>query len=380
MSTHPTTQDPEQLAQHALARAAASAAIAHKSPALPVIDLNELRNPATRTAALHQLAVTARDIGFFYLVGHGIALQQWRGIQQQARAFFDLSEASKTRLAMANNRHFHGYTALNGEITRNRPDRREQIDFGEELPAIEPGPGVPAWAGLQGPNQWPAELPGFQAEVQAWLATTRSVALELLRHFLAALQLPDDALDNLVNGDPAHRLKLIHYPGAQASEVGQGVGAHKDGGILSLLLQDSVGGLQVETSQGWIDVSPLANAFVVNIGEILELVTNGYLRANVHRVQVPQAGVDRYSVAYFLAPRLDAGQIPLLQLPPALAALATGPESDPDNPLFRHVGDNALKGRVRSHLDVAERFYPEQFARLQQQAAERGQPLRASAY
>ncbi|MGE8317851.1 MAG: isopenicillin N synthase family dioxygenase [Comamonas sp.] len=380
MSTLPITQDPEQLARHALARAAASAASARKAPALPVIDLNELRNPGTRAAALHQLAATARDIGFFYLIGHGIAAPQWRGIQQQARAFFDLPQGDKAQLAMANNRHFHGYTALNGEITRHRPDRREQIDFGEELPAIEPGPGVPAWAGLQGPNQWPAALPGFQAEVRGWLDSSHAVALELLRHFLAALQLPEEALDELVNGAPAHRLKLIHYPGDQPSEAGQGVGAHKDGGILSLLLQDSVGGLQVETAQGWIDVAPLANAFVVNIGEILELATNGYLRANVHRVQVPQAGVDRYSVAYFLAPRLDAGQIPLLRLPPALAALATGPESDPENPLFRHVGENALKGRVRSHLDVAERFYPEQFARLQQQAAERGQALRASAY
>lgn len=373
---------PGQLAQEALARAAASSA-SGISPAieqLPVIDLQTLRNPSKRAAALRHLAVTAREIGFFYIVGHGIDTQLWQGIQQQTREFFARPDAEKQRLAMVNSPHFRGYTAVNGEITRNRPDRREQLDFAEDLPAIVPGPDVPAWKRLQGPNQWPEGLPQFRPTVQRWLDSTHALALELVRHFLAALQLPEDALHDLTRGDPAHRLKLVHYPGAESSEESQGVGAHKDGGVLSLLLQDNAGGLQVETSAGWIDVTPLENAFVVNIGEILELVTNGYLRANVHRVKVPKAGVDRYSVAYFLQARLDAGAIPLLQLPPELAALARGPESDPDNPLFRHVGENAIKGRLRSHLDVTERFYPEQFAKLKQQASERGQVLKASAY
>jgi isopenicillin N synthase-like dioxygenase len=371
-----------QLAREALIRAAASSA-SGISPAieqLPIIDLQALRNRATRAAALQQLAVTAREIGFFYLVGHGVDTQLWHGIQQQSREFFARPDAEKQKLVMVNSPHFRGYTGVNGEITRNRPDRREQLDFGEDLPTIAAGPGVPAWTRLQGPNQWPEGLPQFRPTVQNWLDSVHAVALELVGNFLAALQLPEDALHELTRGAPAHRLKLVHYPGAEPSEEGQGVGPHKDGGILSLLLQDDAGGLQVESSAGWIDATPLENAFVVNIGEILELVTNGYLRANVHRVKVPKAGVDRYSVAYFLQARLEAGAIPLLQLPPELAAQARGPESDPTNPLFRHVGENALKGRVRSHLDVAERFYPEQFAKLKEQAAERGQVLKASAY
>lgn len=72
--------------------------------------------------------------------------------------------------------------------------------------------------------------------------------------------------------------------------------------------------------------------------------------------------------------------MPLLTLPPELAVLATGPHSDPDNPLFSHVGENALKGRVRSHLDVAQRFYPEHFARLQAQARAAGRELHPGAY
>ena len=348
--------------------------------ALPVIDLRALRDRATREQALRLLARTARDTGFFYLEGHGISADAWQGIQQQARAFFALPLAQKQALAIANTRHFRGYTAVGMEITRQRPDLREQIDIGEESPAIAEGPGVPDWKGLQGPNQWPSALPGFCEEVLAWQAAAHGVALELLDHFVAALQLPANALQALVSGLPAHRTKIIHYPGSDAAASGQGVGAHKDGGLLTLLLQDEVGGLQVQTPAGWTDVPPRDGAFVINIGEMLELATNGYLRANVHRVLVPREGVQRYSIAYFLAPRLDLGQVPLLSLPPELAVLATGPESDPDNPLFSHVGENALKGRVRSHLDVAERFYPAHFARLQAQARAAGRELRPGAY
>jgi isopenicillin N synthase-like dioxygenase len=112
----------------------------------------------------------------------------------------------------------------------------------------------------------------------------------------------------------------------------------------------------VETSAGWIDVTPRPGTFVVNIGELLELASDGYLRATFHRVVAPPAGVERISVAFFLGARLEA-TVPLLHLPPELAAQARGPESDPQNPLFRSVGQNYLKGRLRSHPDVARRHH-----------------------
>jgi hypothetical protein len=115
-------------------------------------------------------------------------------------------------------------------------------------------------------------------------------------------------------------------------------------------------GLQVETAHGWVDVTPRAGTLVVNIGEILELASDGYLRATLHRVVTPAAGKERISVAFFLGARLDS-TVPLLSLPPELAARARGPELDPNNPLFRDVGQNYLKGRLRSHPDVAQRYY-----------------------
>jgi len=348
--------------------------------ALPVIDLSELNDPGQHAAFHARLARIARDIGFFYLEGHGIDPAQIERTEQIARQFFTLPAEEKQRIAIRNSRHFRGYTAVGGEITRLQKDLREQIDFGEELPPVALHEDTPVWWGLQGPNQWPAGQPQLQTEIQAWLDTTRAVAKRLLQAFLVALEQPASALDALVGHPHNNRLKIIHYPGQPQGQSDQGVGAHKDGGLLTLLLQDQVGGLQVQTANGWLDVPPRKNAFVVNIGEMLELATNGYLRANVHRVVSPQAGVSRYSIAYFFSPSLHAQQVPLLDLPPHLARESRGPESDPLNPLFSHIGTNALKGRIRSHLDVAERFYPAQFAQLQQKAAQDRVALQASAY
>lgn len=339
--------------------------IGHAAPssalrdALPVIDLAALGD-ATRHTPLHaRLAHIARDIGFFYLEGHGIDTAQIERLQAISRRFFELPPQAKERIAIRNSRHFRGYTGVGGEITRLRPDLREQIDFGEELPAIDESPDTPAWWGLQGPNQWPGELPELQHEILAWQEAARQVAKRLLQAFLVALEQPATALDALVAPPHNNRLKIIHYPSQEHGRPDQGVGAHKDGGLLTLLLQDKVGGLQVLTPQGWLDVPPRENAFVVNIGEMLELATNGYLRANEHRVVSPRSGASRYSIAYFFSPSLHAQEVPLLDLPPHLARLARGPESDPHNPLFTHIGTNALKGRLRSHLDVAQRYYPD---------------------
>ena len=147
------------------------------------------------------------------------------------------------------------------------------------------------------------------------------VLARLLRAFALALGQPENALLPLYGNEPHHLVKLIRYPGRDATGSDQGVGAHKDAGLLTLLLQDHVGGLQVETPRGWIDVAPLPGTFVVNIGELLELASDGYLRATLHRVVAPPPGVERLSVAFFLGARLEE-TVPLLELPAELAAQA----------------------------------------------------------
>jgi isopenicillin N synthase-like dioxygenase len=324
---------------------------------VPTLDLRRAESSsAERVSFLRDLRSAARDVGFFYLIGHGIEDDLVRKILALTRRFFALPTKDKLAIEMVNSPHFRGYNRAGFEHTRGKPDWREQLDVGAERPAFLSDRSAPAWTRLQGPNQWPAALPELKATLLAYQENTTALAIRVLRAFAAALDQPDDVFAPIYSPSPHQLLKLIRYPGRAPDESDQGVGAHKDSGFLTILLQDEEAGLQVEGEDGWIDAPPVPGTFVVNIGEILELTSNGYLRANVHRVVSPRPGIDRYSVAFFLGARLDA-TMPVLSLPPHLAAEARGVTADPLNPLFREVGRNYLKGRLRSHPDVARRHH-----------------------
>ncbi|AZO41678.1 isopenicillin N synthase family oxygenase [Mesorhizobium sp. M7D.F.Ca.US.005.01.1.1] len=324
---------------------------------VPVLDLSRLEQGASeyRTFLL-DLRTAARDVGFFYLSGHGISASEIDDVLDASRRFFGLPQADKLAIEMVKSQQFRGYTRAGGELTKGAADWREQLDIGVERQSIAQGPGIAPWTRLQGPNQWPSALPELKPALLAWQTKATAVAIRLLKAFALSLDQPEDAFDAIYRDSPNHRMKIVRYPGRDATEGDQGVGAHKDGGFLTLLLQDDNKGLQVEYDGSWVNVDPLPGTLVVNIGELLELASNGYLRATVHRVVTPPAGVERISVPFFFSARLDA-TIPLLGLSEELAAQARGPASDPDNPLFRDVGTNVLKSRLRSHPDVARRHY-----------------------
>jgi isopenicillin N synthase-like dioxygenase len=325
---------------------------------VPVLDVSrfDAADDNERSAFLSELRDAARQVGFFYITRHGIEPALLDELMNMAQRFFALPESDKLAVEMVNSPHFRGYTRMAWERTRGLQDWREQIDIGAEQPALERSPEAPAWTRLQGPNQWPGALPELRPVVLKWQAAATFVLTRLLRAFALSLGQSEQAFAPLYQNNPHLLVKLIRYPGRDLTASDQGVGPHKDSGLLSLLLQDEQGGLQVETPQGWIDVTPRTGTLVVNIGEILELASDGYLRATLHRVTTPPAGQERISAAFFLGARLDA-TVPLLSLPPELAAQARGPERDPNNPLFRSVGENYLKGRLRSHPDVARRYY-----------------------
>ncbi|MFH6564432.1 isopenicillin N synthase family dioxygenase [Pseudomonas kulmbachensis] len=326
--------------------------------ALPTLDLSLLDGTAAqRQGFLEDLRHAARDVGFFYLTGHGIDSELLQQVQDHARRFFALQDRDKTAVGMINSPHFRGYNRAASEITRGKPDLREQFDLGAEREVLPTTDNSPYWARLQGPNQWPQALPTLKPLLLDWQQAMTAMSLRLLRAFAQALALGPEAFDQLYGDKPNEHIKLMRYPGQASDESNQGVGAHKDSGFLSFLLQDQQAGLQVEIEEGrWIDALPRANTLVVNIGELLELATNGYLRATVHRVLSPAKGSERLSIAFFLGAQLDA-VVPLYPLPAALLREARGPVSDPANPLFRDVGWNYLKGRLRSHPDVAQRYY-----------------------
>jgi isopenicillin N synthase-like dioxygenase len=317
--------------------------------ALPEVDL---RDPPGQLR--ERLREVAHEVGFFYLTGHDVPAALTRRVLAVARRLFALPQAEKDAVAMVRSPHFRGYTRLGGELTGGEVDWREQIDIGPERePADRPaGPGEPDYLWLQGPNQWPAGLPELPGIIAEWDAALGAVARRLLRHWATSLGSPPDVFDAAFAETPATLIKIVRYPATAAGS--QGVGAHRDAGVLTLLLAEPGSqGLQARPGRdggGWIDVPDRDGAFIVNIGELLELATGGYLRATEHRVNLRYAA-DRISVPYFFNPRLDA-QIPTLSLPAELAARARL-RADPSDPIFSVYGRNAWKSRLRAHPDVA---------------------------
>ncbi|MFD9317125.1 isopenicillin N synthase family dioxygenase [Streptomyces sp. NPDC057456] len=325
---------------------------------LPIIDLSAAdRGPQARALLHAQLHSAAHDVGFFQLVGHGVGERETGELLSAMRAFFALPEAERLAIDNVRSPHFRGYTRTGDERTGGRQDWRDQLDIGAERPARTPGPDEPAYWWLEGPNQWPAGLPALRTAALAWIERLSAVAEKLLHELLASIGAPVDFYDQAF-GERAHpHLKLVRYPGSAGDGAGQGVGAHKDYGFLTLLLQDQVGGLQVQRADGLFhDVPPLPGAFVVNLGELLEVATNGYLVATNHRVVSPPSAVERFSVPFFYNPRLDARVEPL---PFPHASAAPGVTDDPANPLFAEYGFNELKGKLRAHPLVAERHHAE---------------------
>ena len=325
---------------------------------LPTVDISRLAGNKDERASF---AADLRDIlyrhGFFYLSGHGVDPGLIQETIERAKAFFALPDADKLAIDIVNSAQFRGYTRAGGEITGGTRDWREQVDFDVEEAQVPIAPDTPAWQRTLGPNQWPAAMPELRPTILRYQAEVTRVAIDVLRAIALALGQDEDAFAPLYQPQPRQHLKIIRYPGRDHTDSDQGVGAHKDGGLVTILLQRERAGLRVKQLDGsWIDVPPQPGTFIVNTGELLELATNGFVRADVHAAVSPPAGTARSSIAFFLGAS-HQGTVPLIDLPPDLAQAARGVSSDPNNPLFRDVGMNHLKARIRSHPDVAKAHY-----------------------
>lgn len=322
---------------------------------LPVLDISDFAQDETSPGGqefVDQLREACHNVGFLYLVGHGVDQELNDRLQSVSRQFFAQPAEQRMEIAMDNSPHFRGYTPFKGEHTNGRADLRDEIDFGPEREAVD----IPdrAWQRLIGPNQFPASVPDLEPTVLEWRHEMDRLGNTLLRAVARALGQPPAVLEDWVSPQAEDTIKLVRYaPPASPEEGNQGVGTHRDFGLLTFVLQDEVGGLEVERDGKLIDVVPVPGAFVVNLGEMLQLLTGGYFKATVHRVVSPPPGVERFSCIYFFNPRLDATLEPL-QLPSALAQSAPGGESDDkSNPILATYGENILKVRLRAHPSTA---------------------------
>lgn len=321
---------------------------------LPTLDFSRFHGtPSERDAFVADLRETLHDHGFFYLTGHGVDPKLIADVISTAKRFFALPLEQKIEIEMVKSPHFRGYNRAGLERTRGEQDWREQLDVNTEGTAVAIGTDTPAWHRLLGPNQWPSALPELKPLLLAYQSEVTRIGIDVLKAIAIALGQAEDIFAPIYEPQPSQLLKIIRYPGRDVAETDQGVGAHKDGGFVTVLLQDVTPGLRVRTEEGeWIEAPPVPGTFIINTGELLELATNGFVRADVHDVVAPPAGAERFSVAFFLGARYDAS-IPVIDLPEELRGSERGITVDPLNPIFREVGQNHLKSRLRSHPDVA---------------------------
>jgi isopenicillin N synthase-like dioxygenase len=292
--------------------------------AFPVIDmapLFERSRAAERAAVARAIEVACRDTGFFYVTGHGIAGEVVERLDVASRRFFALPLADKMQLEMARGgRAWRGYFPVGGELTSGRPDMKEGLYLGTELPAVHPR--VQAGWPLHGANLWPAQVPELRAAALDYMAATTRAAHALMEGVALSLDLDDDYFARHYTAEPTVLFRIFHYPpDATSAPAGTptrtddrseswGVGEHTDYGLLTLLAQDEHGGLQVKTPRGWVDAPPLPGTLVCNIGDMLDRMSGGWFRSTPHRVR-NVSGRDRLSFPLFFDPDFAAEVLPL---------------------------------------------------------------------
>ncbi len=283
---------------------------------LPIIDIASLRGGSEDISRIGaELDRACCEYGFFYVTGHNIPPALSARLIALAREFFALPLQQKMRIAMAHGgRAWRGYFPVDGELTSGRPDRKEGIYFGTELGPDDPR--VQAGLPLHGANLFPA-IPGFRDALLAYIDEVTEVGQIVLRGIAVGLGLPLDYFLERYTRDPTVLFRIFNYPPATASadENELGVGEHTDYGLLTLLRQDDIGGLQIWHRDRWMPAPPVPDSLVCNIGDMLERLTAGRYVSALHRVRnvSPQ---DRISMPLFLDPKFDAVLRPIEVLSP----------------------------------------------------------------
>ncbi len=281
---------------------------------VPIIDFS-----LPSTTLVDDIHDACKHWGFFQIVNHGHPKTLIQDAFANAARFFSLEPGVKRTLTRSE-ANVWGY--YNNELTKNRRDMKEVYDFGHppysELEDNDPKNTTP-----DGLNRWPSEsdCPGFRRAMVSYREACESLSRRLLRLFEPCLGLDLGALDSYFEPHHGSFMRLNYYPttdpldDSRASfETGHmGVHHHSDAGVFTLLLQDQVGGLQVFRQDSWFDVEPIDEAIVVNIGDVVQVWSNDFYLAPLHRV-IASKGEERYSIPYFFNPSYETNYAPLANL------------------------------------------------------------------
>ena len=277
---------------------------------IPVLDLAPLIALQDTNALERDFLETYGQTGFGYVINHGIDPALRAQVFNASRRFHALPIDTKQAVALDQNHR--GYIAINTSTDVNsdlaevtKPNQSASFMAMREDTEADPE------IYLSGPNQWP-ELVGFREACEAYVDAMSDLGRRLMQLALKALAIKDQSILSAFD-TPTTWLRLLHYPPQppQAPDDLYGSAPHKDFGCLTLLAQDDVGGLQVQTPSGdWVDAQPMEQALVVNVGDMLHRMSNGKLISTPHRV-INATGRERFSVPFFYDPHVSTQIAPL---------------------------------------------------------------------
>lgn len=269
---------------------------------IPQIDAGPLLSGTPDENVIDELATACTDVGFFYVRNHGVARKLTTELRHQAARFFEQPMTSKMELRI--NQKLRGYLPLDYSSYKGEENeaksRQEGFWIGNDRPVSD-------HYFMDGPNQWPSNLPELRDAMLAYQSALDNLTTALERSFARALGLGPDGLAPYFER-PMTMLKLNHYPPQDKPEHESYIGVvpHSDAGAFTILWQDEGDGLEIQNKSGeWIGAPSIPDTFVINIGNIVQIWTGGRFSSTPHRV-INRGGRDRYSIPLFVYPSHEA--------------------------------------------------------------------------
>ena len=282
---------------------------------IATIDLASLADGsrAGKEKVAKALRETLERVGFFIITNHGVPQPLIDRTFAEAKRFH--AQPMDAKRAVLMNAANNGYMAAgryNVSTSRAseadaKPDLNEAFFIKRERSPDDPL--VRQGRRFAGPNEWPANLPGFKETLLEYTDAVDAMARRLIPALAISLDLPEDTFDAAF-AESQFSFRLSHYPAVSAREAGQyGIAPHTDANFLTFLAQSGVAGLQARVGQSegedqWLDAPYVPGSFVVNSGDMLHRWTNGHYKSTPHRA-LPPIGQDRYAIPYFFGPHLD---------------------------------------------------------------------------
>ncbi|QCE11425.1 probable 2-oxoglutarate-dependent dioxygenase At5g05600 [Vigna unguiculata] len=285
---------------------------------IPIIDLSPMTHqtvsdPSSIERLVKEIGSACKEWGFFQVINHGVSLTLRETIDKASRMFFAQSLEEKKKVSR-DEVSLIGY--YDTELTKNVRDWKEVYDFLARDPTF-----IPASSDehdhrlIQWTNASPQYPSNFRDIIEEYIEEMEKLSFKLMELIALSLGLEAKRFEEFFVKDQTSFVRFNHYPPCPYPHLALGVGRHKDGGALTILAQDEVGGLEVKrkADQEWVPVKPTPDAYIINVGDIVQVWSNDLYESVEHRVMV-NSEKERFSIPFFFNPAHDTEVKPLEEM------------------------------------------------------------------